>query len=222
MVERNLDANAAEGTQSFNLRGFLEIGFRQRRVIINSFLGIFSVAVLLAFLLPKKYEAQMKILVRHERAESVVSPERESPVQWRTEVSEEELQSEAELIKSRDLLTKVVVACDLQNLGVSSLWNRTGDKDDQRISRAVVALEKNLTVQPIKLESDQRRLQIQRSTACSPRAELSSQPVSRKTSGHAPCSGRIRFFSSASRGIPKSPGKCRGQIDGFQPRTGSG
>jgi len=151
MIERNLDATAAEGTQSFNLRGFLEIGFRQRRVIINSFLGILSVAVLLAFLLPKKYEAQMKILVRHERAESVVSPERESPVQWRTEVSEEELQSEAELIKSRDLLTKVVVACDLQNLGVSSFWNRAGDKDDQRVSRAVLALEKNLAVQPIKL-----------------------------------------------------------------------
>src|SRR5882757_1733250 len=151
MVERNLDATAAESTQSFNLRGFLEIGFRQRRVIINSFLGIFSVAVLLAFLLPKQYEAQMKILVRHERAESLVSPERESPVQWRTEVSEEELQSEAELIKSRDLLTKVVVACDLQNLGLSSFWNKTGDKDDQRVSRAVLALEKNLTVQPIKL-----------------------------------------------------------------------
>ncbi len=151
MIERNLDPSAAEGTQSFHLRGFLEIGFRQRRVIINSFLGIFSFAVLLAFLLPKKYEAQMKILVRHERAESVVSPERESPVQWRTEVSEEELQSEAELIKSRDLLTKVVVACDLQNLGVSPLWNRAGDKDDQRVSRAVLALEKNLTVQPIKL-----------------------------------------------------------------------
>jgi len=150
MIERNLDATAADGTQSFNLRGFLEIGFRQRRVIINSFLGIFSVAVLLAFLLPKKYEAQMKILVRHERAESVVSPERESPVQWRTEVSEEELQSEAELIKSRDLLTKVVVACDLQNLGLSSFWNG-GGKDDQRVSRAVLALEKNLTVQPIKL-----------------------------------------------------------------------
>src|SRR5438876_4709362 len=151
MIERDLDASAAEGTQAVHLRDFLEIGFRQRRVIINSFLGIFSVAVLLAFLLPKQYEAQMKILVRHERAESVVSPERESPVQWRTEVSEEELQSEAELIKSRDLLTKVVVACDLQNLGLSSFWNKTGGKDDQRISRAVLALEKNLTVQPIKL-----------------------------------------------------------------------
>src|SRR5438477_1861311 len=151
MIERDLAADAAESTPSLRLRDFLEIGFRQRRVIINSFLGIFSAAVLLAFLLPKKYEAQMKILVRHERAESVVSPERESPVQWRTEVSEEELQSEAELIKSRDLLTKVVVACDLQNLGLSSFWNKAGDKDDQRVSRAVLALEKNLTVQPIKL-----------------------------------------------------------------------
>src|SRR5256884_9901454 len=131
MIERDLAADAAEGTPSLRLRDFLEIGFRQRRVIINSFLGIFSVAVLLAFLLPKKYEAQMKILVRHERAESVVSPERESPVQWRTEVSEEELQSEAELIKSRDLLTKVVVACDLQNLGLSSFWNKTRGKDDR-------------------------------------------------------------------------------------------
>src|SRR6267378_4313356 len=151
MVERNLDATAAESTQSFNLRDFLEIGFRQRRVIINSFLGIFSVAVLLAFLLPKKYEAQMKILVRHERAESVVSPERESPVQWRTEVSEEELQSEAELIRSKDLLGKVVVACNLQSLNGVSLWSKVEENDEQRIGPAVIKLEKALTVQPIKL-----------------------------------------------------------------------
>src|SRR5882724_9101634 len=151
MIERNLDATAAEGTQSFNLRGFLEIGFRQRRGIINSFLGIFTVAVLLAFLLPKKYESQMKILVRHERPESVVSPEREAPVQWRTEVTEEELQSEAELIRSRDLLGKVVVVCDLQSLGDSSFWSKKGDNDEEKIARAVVKLEKDLTVQPIKL-----------------------------------------------------------------------
>src|SRR5467141_2306253 len=151
MIERDLAADAAEGTPSLRLRDFLEIGFRQRRVIINSFLGIFSVAVLLGFLLPKKYEAQMKILVRHERAESVVSPERESPVQWRTEVSEEELQSEAELIKSRDLLTKVVVACDLQHAGGGFFASKPGETDDQKIARAVLKLEKDLSVQPIKL-----------------------------------------------------------------------
>jgi uncharacterized protein involved in exopolysaccharide biosynthesis len=151
MFEENLNAHPGESMQSATLRDFLAIGFRQRRLLINTFLGIISIAVLLAFLLPKKYEAQMKILVRHERIESVVSPERESPMPWRTEVSEEELQSEAELIKSRDLLGKVVVACDLQNLGTNSLWNKVGGNGDEKVSRAVLKLENDLTVQPIKL-----------------------------------------------------------------------
>jgi len=151
MLNEKLESHSEEGRQAFTMRDFLAIGFRQRPLILNTFLGIFSVAIVIAFLLPKKYESQMKILVRHERAESVVSPEREAPVQWRTEVSEEELQSEAELIKSRDLLTKVVVACDLQNLGTAPFWSRGKDNGDQKISRAVLSLEKDLTVQPIKL-----------------------------------------------------------------------
>ena len=140
-----------ESRQAFSTRDFLAIGFRQRALIINTFLGIFGISIVIAFLLPRKYESQMKILVRHERAEEVVSPEREAPVQWRTEVSEEELQSEAELIKSRDLLGKVVVACDLQDLAGGSTWSRQAQTSDQKVARAVLKLEKDLTVQPIKL-----------------------------------------------------------------------
>ncbi len=114
MSEGKLKTHPDESSQAFAMRDFLTIGFRQRRLIINVFLGIFSIAIVIALLLPKKYESQMKILVRHERAESLVSPEREAPVQWRTEVSEGELQSEAELIRSRDLLGKGVV--ELTNL----------------------------------------------------------------------------------------------------------
>jgi uncharacterized protein involved in exopolysaccharide biosynthesis len=151
MFEGKQNTHTDEGKQTFTARDFLAIGFRQRRLIINTFLGIFTIAIIIAFLLPKKYEAQMKILVRHERAEQVVSPERESPMQWPTQVSEEELQSEAELIRSRDLLGKVVVACDLQTSAGGSFWNKQGDSDDQKIARAVLKLEKDLTVQPIKL-----------------------------------------------------------------------
>jgi uncharacterized protein involved in exopolysaccharide biosynthesis len=151
MFEGKANAHADEGKQAFTARDFLAIGFRQRRMIINTFLGIFSVAVVIAFLLPKKFEAQMKILVRHERAEQVVSPERDSTVQYPTQVSEEELQSEAELIRSRDLLGKVVTACDLQASMGSSFWGKQGDGEDQKIARAVLKLEKDLTVQPIKL-----------------------------------------------------------------------
>src|SRR5439155_23454658 len=102
-------------------------------------------------LLPRKDEAQLKILVRHERAEQVVSPQRDTPVQWRTEVSEEELQSEAELIRSKDLLGRVVVACNLQSLDGGSLWSKAEENDEQKIAHAVIKLEKALTVQPIKL-----------------------------------------------------------------------
>src|SRR2546429_1577880 len=114
MIEGTLNTHADEEKQSFTMRDFLVIGFRQRRLIINTFLGIVAVFAVIAFLLPKKYEAQMKILVRHERAEQVVSPERATPVPWRAGGSEEELQSEAELIKAKDLLGKGVVGGNLQ------------------------------------------------------------------------------------------------------------
>ena len=142
---------AEEDTQSPSLRDFLAVCFRQRRLIVRSSLTIFSLALLLALVMPRKYVAQMKILVRHERAESMVSPERVSPVLWSTQVTEEELQSEAELINSRDLLGRVVVACNLQNPGGSSFWSRGEDSEEERIARAVLKLERNLSVEPIKL-----------------------------------------------------------------------
>ena len=151
MVEMNLNEKQADERQSVTLRDLLSVGFRQRRLMINTFLGILALAVILACVMPKKYQSEMKILVRHERADSMVTPDREQPMQLRTEVSEEELQSEAELLRSRDLLTKVVEACGLEGTGDHSLLNAIGHKDDEQISRAVVKLENGLTVQPIKL-----------------------------------------------------------------------
>jgi len=151
MVETNLNGKQADERQSVTLRDLLSVGFRQRRLMINTFLGILALAVILACVMPKKYQSEMKILVRHERADSMVTPDREQPMQLRTEVSEEELQSEAELLRSRDLLTKVVEACGLERNGDHSLLNAIGHKDDEQISRAVAKLENGLTVQPIKL-----------------------------------------------------------------------
>lgn len=161
MLEDNLSGRTGEATTSSTVRDFLAIGFRQRRLVTNTFLVLFGAAIAIAFLLPRQYQAQMKILVRHERAESVVSPERVAPVQVQTGVSEEELQSETELLKSRDLLTKVVIACDLDKLErdsfVSRMWSKiTGSgkenvQDNARIAEAVLALEKDLQIEPVKL-----------------------------------------------------------------------
>src|SRR5215469_11782456 len=122
-MSENLNGKQGDERQSVTLRDLLSVGFRQKRLIINTFLGILALSVVLAFILPKKYQSEMKILVRHERADNVVTPERDQPMQMRAEVSEEELQSEAELLKSRDLLAKVVLACDLQGTGDHSALN---------------------------------------------------------------------------------------------------
>jgi uncharacterized protein involved in exopolysaccharide biosynthesis len=163
MFHRNLHAPTEENTRHTTARDFLTIGFRQRRVIITTFAVIFAAVILIAVFLPKQYESQMKILVRHDRADSVVTAEREAPQQVRTEVSEEELQSVAELLKSKDLLTQVVTACDLQKQDEHSFlaWVSSkitpaddgipGVTSDEKIGRAVLALEKNVEVRPIKL-----------------------------------------------------------------------
>ena len=150
MFEENQEKRETNGMKSVSARDFLAIGFRQRRIIVNAFLGIMSLAVLAAILLPKKYQAEMKILVRHERAETMVSPDQQTPVQWSTQVSEDELQTEAELIRSRDLLGKVVAACDLQDHG-GFFSKKPGENDDQRVARAILKLDNDLTIEPIKL-----------------------------------------------------------------------
>jgi len=163
MFSRNLHAHSDEDTYRNTARDFLAIGFRQRRVVTTTFIMVFAAVILIALMLPRQYQSEMKILVRHERADSVVSAEREAPQQFRTEVSEEELQSEAELLRSKDLLSKVVTACDLQKKDDNSFWawvtskitpnteSGPGNATDERISRAVLALEKNLEIRPIKL-----------------------------------------------------------------------
>jgi uncharacterized protein involved in exopolysaccharide biosynthesis len=147
MFQRNLHDRQSDERRSVTLRDLLSVGFRQKRLMINTFLGVFSLVILLAAILPRKYQSEMKVLVRHERADNMVTPDREQPMQLRTEVSDEELQSEAELLNSRDLLTKVVVACDLQRTGERSPSNQ----DDEHTSRAVVKLANALKVEPIKL-----------------------------------------------------------------------
>ena len=163
---QDLQMGGEERVNRVTLRDFLAIGFRQRQVMVTTFVGLLAAVIGIALVLPKQYESQMKILVRHERADSVVSAERETPRQTQTEVTEEELQSEAELLKSRDLLTKVVLACNLQKQNEGSFWSfgagkaasETGDtqqndalQTDENIARAVLTLEKKLKIEPIKL-----------------------------------------------------------------------
>lgn len=134
-------------------RDLLAVVFRQRRLVTLCFLGVFGGAILAAILLPEQYEARMKILVKHERVDPVVTLEPNAVPQQQLSnqlVTEEDLNSEVELIKSRDLLEKVVETCGL-DASRPSFWdflhpNAAAEKD-LRIARAVRKLDRGLKVE---------------------------------------------------------------------------
>jgi uncharacterized protein involved in exopolysaccharide biosynthesis len=135
--------------------------FRHPKLVVVTFLVLLLGTVLGIILLPKDYEATMKILVKRERVDAAVSPGRDSVMSSTGEVTEEELNSEVELLRSRDLLEKVVVTCNLQESPSSHFWKRllpvaaaseSGDAEssDRKISQAVLALESKLAIEPLK------------------------------------------------------------------------
>jgi len=154
--------SGAIGTERLpTLRDIATPLFRHPRLVVLTFLALVLGMVLGIILLPKDYEAKMKILVKRERVDAAVSPGRDAVMSNPGEVTEEELNSEVELLKSRDLLEKVVIACNLQDSRSSHFWDRLlpvaatrenadGQDSDKKISQAVLTLENKLQIEPIK------------------------------------------------------------------------
>ena len=92
---------------------------------------------------PWKYESHAKFLVRNARQELLVTPNNSSAGMLREDVSEETINSEIELIRSRDILERVVRESNLVRADV--------DPDPAvATERAVSALQSALTVAPIR------------------------------------------------------------------------
>jgi uncharacterized protein involved in exopolysaccharide biosynthesis len=91
-----------------SLRDVIAPLFRHRRLVLCSFLAIFLGSIVAALLLPKQYQAEMKILVKRERVDPAVSSNKATVFETHSEVTEEQVQSEVELVRSRDLLENVV------------------------------------------------------------------------------------------------------------------
>lgn len=119
---------------------------RQRWVVLVAVVLV-AIAMWLAGIWTPKYIAQMKILVLRQRVDAVITPEANSPVQWGgDQVSEEDLNSEVELLKSTDLLRRVVIEAGLDQQRAIGLQS----SPERRIAAAVYLLDKHLKVESIR------------------------------------------------------------------------
>ncbi len=148
----NLTSLSGMGSQNLSatLREVVAVFFRHKRIMALCFLGIFTGAILCALVLPPSYRAETKILVKKERVDPVVSPEQSAPMMMKDSVSEEELNSEVELMSSEDVLRKVVLENGLDQR--KSLLARLGfhQSDETRIAKAIRRLKAELSIEVIK------------------------------------------------------------------------
>jgi uncharacterized protein involved in exopolysaccharide biosynthesis len=138
----------SQSIEHFTLRDLVRPLFRYHRVFAGCFAVVFVLAMAFLMTRPKQYQSHMTVLVSRERLDPIVSTEVvSSSGSGVAPVTEEEINSEAELLRSRDVLEQVVRANNLQNARpgfLARLFPAVGE--NVRIDRAVQQLSKNLDI----------------------------------------------------------------------------
>src|SRR5260370_21602044 len=140
------------GGNSLSLRDGGGVLSRRKGVVVLIFAaGVLGTAVV-TFLLPNKYDARMKILVKNQRVDVAITAEKTSGAAAPTvenEVSENQINSEIELLTSKDLLLQVVTDCGLANTETRWFW-RSAPPQAVMVETAVNRLTKDLVITPVR------------------------------------------------------------------------
>ena len=119
--------------------------FRAKRLIVLCFVTIFALVLLYLAIRPERYEAHMSFLIRNERAEPLVGSDPHQNSMQLPDITEENLNSEVELLSSSEVLRQVVLNCDLTH----------GKHANQAaaIESATRTLSKTLKITPVRNSS---------------------------------------------------------------------
>jgi uncharacterized protein involved in exopolysaccharide biosynthesis len=143
--------DSTHGVRVPTLRDIVAPLFRFKWPGLLTMLAVLTLTIALVPLSPKTYEAEMKILIKRERVDPIVSADRNVSTTGRSDVTEDELNSEVEVLKSSDLLEQVALASGLYT---PDKRRQSGDRerpaDRAAMSRIVRSLQANLRVAPVR------------------------------------------------------------------------
>jgi len=216
MNNSEFELGVGKATLPFDLKEVLTAAFLYKRTAVLCFCGILTGAILAAILQAPVYRASTKYLVGEGRVDPVVTTD--ASIQPLVKpVSEEDLNSEIELLHSPDVLRQVVIACGLDKQ--RTLGDRLfGDADPNRkIARAVLQLGKDLQIQPVK-KSDlievaysgpdpQLTVQVLKS--------LTDAYMQKHAAVHTP-PGQFDFFAQETERYKKNLADAESQLQQFQ------
>jgi uncharacterized protein involved in exopolysaccharide biosynthesis len=148
-MQNSMPTDGRGSFSSFSSRDLIAIGFRQKRTILITFCAILLGAIVAAVIQPSDYKASTKFLIERERMDPVVSPGQDTGM-VRSEVTEEELNSEVELLQSEDVLRQVVQATGLSNHRSLLSYLGIKDSEDKKVAKAAIRLQKKLQIEPVR------------------------------------------------------------------------
>ncbi|HXW99791.1 MAG TPA: hypothetical protein VEJ00_01145 [Candidatus Acidoferrales bacterium] len=211
----DFDLSSEKANLPITMKDLLDAAFRYKRTALLCFLGILTGAILAAVLQPAQYSASIKFLVGGERVDPVVSAEPNAPQSAKLPVSEEELNSELELLRGPDVLRQVVVTCGLdKRLGL--LDRLLSTTPDRRLAKATARLAKDLQMELVK-KSDLIEV---RYAAPDPQLAvqvlkvLSDAYIQKHVAVHSP-PGQLEFFSQETERYQKDLSDAEAQLKQF-------
>ncbi len=116
--------------------------YRHRRLALITFSVVFACIVIGTLLMPKQYETSMKVLVKNDRADALVSAGQTSDTAYRSELTDVQINSEIELLTSNNLLQNVAAMCGLAHAEAAG--------DSVALERAVRRLRSDLSVSAVR------------------------------------------------------------------------
>jgi uncharacterized protein involved in exopolysaccharide biosynthesis len=144
-----LNLPGARPSGSMSHRRVAAIILRRKLLVSTLFVGIFGLVAAITLLMPRQYESRMKVLVKNERADLVVSPDARDTGVVHGEVNETQVNSEIELLSSNDLLVRVVRVCRLYG-PTAGVVEAAGKPQPESFERAVRKLGHDLKIAPVR------------------------------------------------------------------------
>ena len=198
-------------------RDIIAVLFRQRWPMLAAFVLV-VIAVAVSGVWIPKYEAQMKILALRQRSDAMVTSSANAPAQFNNDqVSEEDLNSEVELLNSDDLLRKVVMTT-----GLSSQFPSSAYADNEvKIATAVRKLGKDLKIEPLR-KTNVISVSYQARDPKMAEEVLKALAVAyteKHLEVHRP-SGEFKFFDQQTEQYKKGLNEAQEKLTGFSKGTG--
>jgi uncharacterized protein involved in exopolysaccharide biosynthesis len=119
---------------------------RQGKPALIVFLVLFCIVLVLALVLPSKYQSHLKILVKNERLNSLVSLDHQTQgLLYLDDISEARVNTEIALLTSSDVLRQVV-----RQTHLADEFSGRGTSPERREELALEKLQRNLDVKPVR------------------------------------------------------------------------